>query len=208
MTISSSWRPTRWNDVPQTPLPCQPATDLRETVALNRVPSAQLSVGTTCSVQLVSAPSPRDLGVRRSADPRGYSRRSASPRGDYTPSTHGKGMPSIFSAPLPAIQERIVAFAPFVDGMDLSHWTFVVALPVERTPLQDDSEHGGSASSASAEVAQANPPQASLVVHQYCRANRQDGGGDQAFVASTFPIDGCYPICGAPPVEVWWSSSS
>lgn len=61
----------------------------------------------------------------------------------HTPSTQGKGMPSIFSAPLPAIQDRIVAFAPFVDGMDLGQLEFVVAPPVERTPLQDDGEHGG-----------------------------------------------------------------
>lgn len=61
----------------------------------------------------------------------------------YTPLTQGNGIPSIFSAPLPAIQERVVAFAPFVDGMDLSQLEFVVAPPVERTPLQDGGEHGG-----------------------------------------------------------------
>jgi len=44
---------------------------------------------------------------------------------------------------LPAIQERVVAFAPFVDGMDLSQLEFVVAPPVERTPLRDHGEHGG-----------------------------------------------------------------
>jgi hypothetical protein len=61
----------------------------------------------------------------------------------YTSSTRGKGIPSIFSAPLPAIQERVVAFAPFVDGMNLDQLEFVVAPPVERTPLKDHGEHGG-----------------------------------------------------------------
>ena len=61
----------------------------------------------------------------------------------YTPATQGRGVPSIFSAPLPAIQDRIVAFAPFVKGMDLSQLELVVAPPITRTPLQDDGMHGG-----------------------------------------------------------------
>ena len=61
----------------------------------------------------------------------------------WTPSTEGRGISSIFSAPLPAIQERVVAFAPFVEGMSLSQLEFVVAPPVEHTPLQDDGEFGG-----------------------------------------------------------------
>ncbi len=36
-----------------------------------------------------------------------------------------------------------MAFAPFVDGMDLSQLEFVVAPLVERTPLRDHGEHGG-----------------------------------------------------------------
>jgi hypothetical protein len=61
----------------------------------------------------------------------------------YTPATQRKGVPTIFSAPLPAVQGRVVAFAPFVDGMDLRQLEFVVAPPVESTPLQDDGEHAG-----------------------------------------------------------------
>lgn len=61
----------------------------------------------------------------------------------WTPATRETGEPSIFSAPLPAIQQRIVAFAPFIDGMDLSQLEFVVAPPVEEMPLQDDGVHGG-----------------------------------------------------------------
>ncbi|MCS3479357.1 hypothetical protein M2212_006203 [Bradyrhizobium elkanii] len=61
----------------------------------------------------------------------------------WTPATQGIGEPSIFSAPLPAIQHRVVAFAPFIAGMDLSQLEFVVAPPIEEMPLQDDGVHGG-----------------------------------------------------------------
>jgi len=84
-------------------------------------PFGALSVGTTCSVQLVSAPSPRDLGVRRSADLPRILAKVCFTSGDYTPSTQGKGMASIFSAPLPVTQERIVAFAPSWTG-----WTTAI----------------------------------------------------------------------------------
>lgn len=54
----------------------------------------------------------------------------------WTPATQGLGIPSIFSAPLPAIQNRVVAFAPFIENMDLSQLEFVVAPPVEEMPLE------------------------------------------------------------------------
>lgn len=52
-------------------------------------------------------------------------------------------VPSIFSAPLPAIQNRIVAFAPFIKGMDLSQLEFVVAPPIENTTLVNQGSFGG-----------------------------------------------------------------
>lgn len=61
----------------------------------------------------------------------------------YTRATRGSGIPSIFSAPLPAVQSRIVAFAPFLKGMDLQQLEVVVAPPIETTPLQDDGEFAG-----------------------------------------------------------------
>ena len=61
----------------------------------------------------------------------------------YTPATRGNGVPCIFSAPLPAIQDRVVAFAPFVKDMDLGQLEIVVAPPIASTLLQDDGEHGG-----------------------------------------------------------------
>ena len=61
----------------------------------------------------------------------------------WSPETKDVGKPRIFSAPLPAIQRRIVAFAPFIEGMDLRQLEFVIAPPVEETPLQYDGEHGG-----------------------------------------------------------------
>jgi hypothetical protein len=54
----------------------------------------------------------------------------------WTPATRAGGIPSIFSAPLPAIQDRVVAFAPFIENMDLSQLEFVVAPPVEEMPLE------------------------------------------------------------------------
>lgn len=61
----------------------------------------------------------------------------------WTPDTKDRGFPSIFSAPVSAIQHRVVAFAPFVEGMDLAQLEFVVAPPSEETPLQEDGIHGG-----------------------------------------------------------------
>ncbi|MBX5218770.1 hypothetical protein HJC04_00110 [Rhizobium sp. NLR8a] len=60
----------------------------------------------------------------------------------WTPATRGSGIPSIFSAPLPAIQDRVVAFAPFIENMDLSQLEFVVAPPVEEMPLEDHGMFG------------------------------------------------------------------
>jgi hypothetical protein len=60
----------------------------------------------------------------------------------WTPTTRNNGVPSIFSAPVVAIQDRIVAFAPFIAGMDLSQLEFVVAPPVEEMILHDDGRHG------------------------------------------------------------------
>ena len=61
----------------------------------------------------------------------------------WTPETYNKGTPSIFSAPLPAVQDRVVAFAPFISGMELNQLELVVAPPVEEVVLQDDGVHGG-----------------------------------------------------------------
>lgn len=52
-------------------------------------------------------------------------------------------MPSLFSAPLPAVQQRAVAFALFIRGIDLRQLELVVAPLVERTPLIDHGEHSG-----------------------------------------------------------------
>ncbi|ODT75265.1 MAG: hypothetical protein ABS76_34725 [Pelagibacterium sp. SCN 64-44] len=61
----------------------------------------------------------------------------------WTPATRYTGTPTILSAPLSAVQNRIVAFAPFIANMDLRQLEFVVAPPVEKTPLIDDGSHGG-----------------------------------------------------------------
>lgn len=53
------------------------------------------------------------------------------------------GVPSIFSAPIPAVQQRVVAFAPFIEGMELRQLELVVAPPIVPTPLQYLGEHGG-----------------------------------------------------------------
>lgn len=60
----------------------------------------------------------------------------------WTTATRDNGVPSIFSAPLAAIQDRVVAFAPFIAGMDLSQLEFVVAPPIEKMKLRDDGVHG------------------------------------------------------------------
>lgn len=54
--------------------------------------------------------------------------------------TQGKapcnGMPCIFAGPVPAIQSRVVAFAPFIAGMNLDQMEFVVAPPVRSIALK------------------------------------------------------------------------
>lgn len=49
----------------------------------------------------------------------------------YSQKDKEKGIPTIFSTPLPAVQARTVAFAPFVEGMTLSQLELVVAPPIE-----------------------------------------------------------------------------
>ncbi|MGO4502178.1 hypothetical protein [Dyella sp. 2YAF14] len=44
----------------------------------------------------------------------------------------------VFSARLPAIQQRTVAFAPFIRGMSIEQLEVVVAPPIRPTPLRDD----------------------------------------------------------------------
>lgn len=61
----------------------------------------------------------------------------------WTPATKSSGVPSIFSAPLPAIQHRVVAFAPFIAGMSLRQLEFVVAPPIAETILSRDGAFGG-----------------------------------------------------------------
>lgn len=54
--------------------------------------------------------------------------------------TQGKGscddIPCIFSGPVPAIQMRVIAFAPFIAEMDLSQMEFVVAPPIKEIRLK------------------------------------------------------------------------
>ena len=60
----------------------------------------------------------------------------------WTAATRDRGVPCIFSAPLPAVQNRIVAFAPFIEGMDISQLELVVAPPIAATPLVFDGKFG------------------------------------------------------------------
>lgn len=61
----------------------------------------------------------------------------------YTKSTHEAGIPCIFSAPLPALQKRVVAFSGFIKEMDLRQLELVVAPPVEPTTMASAGEWGG-----------------------------------------------------------------
>lgn len=61
----------------------------------------------------------------------------------WTSATRDTGIPSIFSAPIAAVQHRVVAFAPFIADMDLSQLELVVAPPTEETALRDDGSYGG-----------------------------------------------------------------
>lgn len=49
----------------------------------------------------------------------------------------------IFSCPVPALQQRIVAFAPFIHGMTIDQLEIVIAPPIELMPLIDDGIHEG-----------------------------------------------------------------
>lgn len=57
-------------------------------------------------------------------------------------STQFPGQPMIFSAPVGAFQNRIVAFAGFITGMDLGQLEFVVAPPTQRMELRDCGRFG------------------------------------------------------------------
>lgn len=59
-----------------------------------------------------------------------------------SPSAKRPGTPCIFSAPLPAVQQRVVAFAPFIKGMGLRQLELVIAPPLERVQLEDIGVHG------------------------------------------------------------------
>ena len=60
----------------------------------------------------------------------------------WTTAMRDNGVPSIFSAPVSALQGRVVAFAPFIAGMDLGQLELVVAPPVEEMTLQNDGVYG------------------------------------------------------------------
>jgi hypothetical protein len=53
------------------------------------------------------------------------------------------GVSVIVSAPLPAVQTRIVAFAPFISKMTLGQLELVVAPPVSETPLVFQDQYDG-----------------------------------------------------------------
>lgn len=55
----------------------------------------------------------------------------------------GARLPCMFSAPLPALQQRVVAFAPFISNMDLGQMELVVAPPIRATPLTHRGRYGG-----------------------------------------------------------------
>lgn len=61
----------------------------------------------------------------------------------WTPDTQHHGVACIFSAPIPAVQNRVVAFAPFIHQMDLSQLELVVAPPLESMALIDRGTRGG-----------------------------------------------------------------
>tara|TARA_R110001599_G_scaffold318163_1_gene527694 strand:+ start:1757 stop:2665 length:909 start_codon:yes stop_codon:yes gene_type:complete len=61
----------------------------------------------------------------------------------FTSDTKTKGIAMIFSAPITTLQDRVVAFAPFVCGMDISQLELVIAPPVSPSILQDNGVHGG-----------------------------------------------------------------
>lgn len=60
----------------------------------------------------------------------------------WNSANRGSGVPIIFSARLPAVQTRTVAFAPFIKEMDLSQLELVVAPPVMAVQLTYSGEFG------------------------------------------------------------------
>ena len=61
----------------------------------------------------------------------------------WTPGTKESGSPTIFSAPIPAVQKRTVAFSPFITGMTLQQLELISAPPSEFTPLAHYGSHAG-----------------------------------------------------------------
>lgn len=62
----------------------------------------------------------------------------------HTSATTGKGTPTIVSTPIPAIQHRVVAFAGFIESMDLDQMELVVAPPLSRLQVRRIGSHGTS----------------------------------------------------------------
>jgi len=69
---------------------------------------------------------------------------SAAEQFAQTFATDGPGTACIFSSPLPAVQKRAVAFAPFIAGMTLDQLELVVAPPIRRYVLRHDERLHGS----------------------------------------------------------------
>lgn len=61
----------------------------------------------------------------------------------WTPQSRATGVPCIFSVPFSTLQPRIVAFAPFIDGMDLSQMEIVTAPPLRALKIRHHGLHGG-----------------------------------------------------------------
>lgn len=61
----------------------------------------------------------------------------------WSQSSSNNGIPSIFSAPLPAVQQRVVCFSPFIKDMSLDQLELVVAPPIEEFELVNYGIHGG-----------------------------------------------------------------
>jgi len=53
------------------------------------------------------------------------------------------GIRCLFSGPVGCVQQRIVAFAPFIEGMSLDQMELVVAPPVRPIQLKNGGEYGG-----------------------------------------------------------------
>lgn len=60
----------------------------------------------------------------------------------YSRESQGTGIPSIFSAPIPAVQNRTVAFAPFIPEMPINQFEIIVAPPIEKTSFLYHQIHG------------------------------------------------------------------